>query len=191
MKCLTRLFAVVLVGTALMAGAAHAADSILHFGVGGGLAMPIGDLKDVNKGDYKAGFNGHVMMGIMPAGKNYALLVQGDYNQMSGKSTAVTTDRKAKIMDGTLDAVFVPPMNGTMHPYFGAGFGLYNVKFSSKTANVTTDASQSMLGFNGLVGFNMKAGEKMGWGLSAQYHTASKNGFNSTWIPVSLNVMFN
>lgn len=188
MKRFSRLCAVVLVGTALMAGAAHAADSVVHFGVGGGLALPVGDLKDLN---YNAGFNGNVRVGIKPAGKNFGLLVQGDYNQLGGDDLGITTNRKAKIMDATLDAVFMPPVEGKLHPYFGAGFGVYSVKTSQVTGTISSDNSDSMLGFNGLIGFSMKAGEKMGWGLSAQYHTASKNNFNSTWIPITLNVMFN
>ncbi len=188
MKRFTHAFAVMLVGTALLAGAAQAADSVVHFGVGGGVAVPVGDLKDAL---YNAGFNGHVTALVMPAGKNFGLAFQGDYNQLGGDDISITTDRKAKIMDGIVDAVLAPPMQGNIHPYFGAGFGLYSVKTSSMTGNVAASSTKSMLGFNGLVGFHMKAGAKMGWGLSAMYHTASKDNFNNAWIPVCLNVMFN
>lgn len=189
MKRFARMFAVVVLGAALSAVAAHASESMVHFGVGGGLSMPVGDLKDAN---YNAGFNGHVIVGVMPAGKNYGLCFTGAYNQLGGDDIGTSTvDRKVKVIGGSVDAVFMPPMEGKVKVYLGAGVDVDNIKSSQTTNNIATDYSSTQLGFNGMAGFNMKAGGKMSWGLGAAYHTASKDGSTSAWIPISLNIMFN
>ncbi len=97
-----------------------------YIGVGGGLAVPVGDLSDAAK----TGWMGQLVGGYTSRGGLLGARIDATYGQNSLKTTG-----NVKLVGATGNVVVTPghrPAN--IHPYFLAGAGLYRVSSTGGTA---------------------------------------------------------
>jgi hypothetical protein len=153
----------VVLGLALQASAAVAQDTTTYrsssstssaspvkFGLGGGVAIPLGDFKRGNK----VGWLGTGMVVFRPSGSPVGFQVDGSYMQMKFKSPGAG---KTEVIDGTANIVFTIPTSDatTFKPYILGGAGIYNIKGKP---DVGASSSVTKFGINGGLGFEIGRG---------------------------------
>ncbi len=172
-------------------------SSSVHFGIGGGVALPTGDLKD---SEFNTGFHGRASLGIMPAGKNYGLCVDAGFVSLPTDTyvdveTDVTASAKYRALSGDLCALITVPTEGKATPWVKFGVGVYNHKISVDASdgetNVSVSGSETKVGFTGGVGVSFKMSGGKAFGLDASLHSVSSDGTSFVWIPVGVHFMFN
>lgn len=139
--------------------------------VGGGLSMPMGDLKDA----VKAGWLGQVVGGFK-VNDMFGVRVNGSYGQNSEKSPG--TD-KVKFIGAMGDVTVSPKMAGSISPYVLAGAGMLNSKAGG--------ASSTAFAWNAGAGIGFAAGS-LGLYLEARFLSAKKSGVTSNMIPITVGV---
>jgi hypothetical protein len=153
-------------------------------GVGGGAAIPVGKLADVQK----TGYNAIVMLAIGVSDLPFGVRFDGMYNSLSETKSPPTgvTSANLRVSAGIVNLVFAFP-GTTAKAYVLAGGGYYNAK-----ADLPGAKSQGDWGFNG--GF----GATFGFGpfatfFETRYHSVSRKqseGGVYQFIPVTIGFMF-
>jgi opacity protein-like surface antigen len=168
-----RKLAVVLFAVAslcLMAFPAFAAKGDMAFGVGGGLAVPMGQLADKDYANMKLGYDGGLFFDYMLS-KEIALGVDGSYAMTSNKDDS---DLKGTSMQYGAHVKYFVPTGGQFLPYLNLGLAGYTrgVKFPDAIATeIGTDkATQTVLGMNAGVGVDYNVTPMVGIGVNGAYH---------------------
>ena len=143
--------------------------------VGGGLLMPMGDYKNVDK----TGFLGQAGVGF-PAGP-IGIRIEGDYGQTSHKSP---TSGNTKIIGGMGAAVYHFKTPAGVTPYVLGGVGMYNVKVTGSVA-----ASETKFAFGVGAGLEMKM-TAMSLYLEAKYMNIATSNSATTFIPITVGLRF-
>ena len=128
---------------ALMAPIAMA-QAQLKFGIGAGVSMPGGDIKDGLETGYHVLANAAVQPPLSPVG----LRVDGAWNQFSEKSPGTDNFR---IMSLSANAILGMPGAMVVKPYAIGGVGMYNSKSSAANSESSND-----------LGVNLGAGVSFG-----------------------------
>jgi hypothetical protein len=148
----------------------------VQIGVALGAAVPLSDLGN----SFNTGFNvtGTIAINVplLPVG----FRIDAAYNQFSAKGTS---NVNAKIAGVSGNVVFGMP-GVVITPYFIGGVGYYRVS-SSATGSVASNN----------FGFNAGAGLKIpllvfAAFIEARYNRVSENGGSTSFIPVTVGVMF-
>jgi opacity protein-like surface antigen len=167
----------------LGATSAHAQSGIA-VGIGGGVSIPTGSpLKD----DVKTGWNGTASLQFKPPASPVGFQVDGMYQQLKAKSTAVTPDlNKYEIWSGTGDIVFWFPVSKEtkVRPYILGGGGVYNIKQKFLTTT-TPSASVTKFGINAGAGFDFDLQSRVGIFLEGRFHNVFVTGSDEKFIPIS------
>ena len=165
--------------------------TILHpvqIGVAAGAAVPVSDLGN----SFSTGFNvtGTIAINVplLPIG----FRIDAAYNQLGAKGPTTTptspsggsSNVNAKIAGVTGNVVFGIPGAIVISPYLIGGVGYYRVS-SSATGSVASNN----------FGFNAGAGVKLPLLVfsafaEARYNRVSENGGSTSFIPVTVGVMF-
>jgi opacity protein-like surface antigen len=134
---------------ASVAGAGSLAAQGVRFGIGGGLLMPMGDYKDLDKAGFLVGADGTYWM----AGNALGIRLDASYSQTSEKSGVPA--HKVKMIGGLAEIVyaFLTPAD-QIRPYILGGVGMFNVKLVGSGA----DTSETKVGFGGGAGLAFKVG---------------------------------
>ena len=120
-----------------------------YFGIGGGLAVPVGDFSE----GVKTGWLGQAIGGFTTRGGIFGGRADVSFGQNSLKGGG----GKIQLVGGNVDVVLTPghrPAN--FHPYLLAGLGLYN----AKPAGGATGSSETKLAINGGLGVQFHLGHR-------------------------------
>jgi len=178
---MTRMLSKIAIATtalALTAGAAAAQRPQLS--VGGGVAVPTGDLGEAQS----AGWHGQVSMGYRPPMYPIGFRVDGLYHDMAGDLSAGQNFRTAAV---TGNVVLEAP-GLAVRPYLIGGVGYYNTKFQGA-------ASRDGVGLNGGVGLKFRLADIESF-VEARYHSAMNaigpdgNERAAGFVPITFGVSF-
>jgi opacity protein-like surface antigen len=159
----------------------------VQIGVALGGAIPLSDFGKL----FNTGYNLTGTIGVNPAGTPVGFRIDAAYNQFGAKRTTavpngaiVTLGRvNAKIAGVSGNVVFGMP-GVVITPYLIGGVGYYRVS-SSATGSVASNN----------FGFNAGAGVKIpliafSTFIEARYNRISENGGSTSFVPVTVGVMF-
>jgi opacity protein-like surface antigen len=132
-----------------LAGVGGLSAQAFRYGVSGGLLMPMGDYKDIDKAGYLVGVDGTYWL----TGNQVGIRLDASYSTTSEKSGVPV--HKTKMLGGMAEVVyaFMTPAD-PIRPYILGGAGLFNVKLSAGGA----DTSKTKFGFGGGAGLAFKLG---------------------------------
>ena len=170
----------VLTAAALAVTAGSAAAQRPQLGIGGGVAVPTGDLGQAQS----AGWHGQISMGYRPPMFPLGFRVDGLYHDMAGDVPSAASFRTAAV---TGNVVLEAPALA-VRPYLIGGVGYYNTKFQGL-------ASRDGLGFNGGVGLKFRLADLESF-VEARYHTALNaigpdgNERSASFVPITFGVSF-
>jgi hypothetical protein len=186
MKGMLKALTAVAMATAFTASTAHAQTPVT-FGVGGGVALPLGDFSDASK----LGFQGTALVQFAPANLPVGFRVDGTYMQNNYSDDLVTAfgeDGKTQTIFGTANVVytFKTAPESRFHPYLIAGGGVYNVKDKPETS---ASSSVTKFGINGGAGFDMSAGAATVF-IEGRFHNVFISGGNVNFVPITIGVKF-
>jgi hypothetical protein len=172
---LKKIFAAALAGVALISFQASAQTAV-HFGVAGGVAIPVGGLSD----NVNTGFNGTVTVGLNPTMIPLGIRIDGAYNQFGVKSALGGGNLHYTSVTGNL--VYKIPGAG-FSPYAIGGAGWYNAGASGGGGSTNN------------FGFNIGGGISMALSgfdtfLEARFNQAQTAGTPARYVPITFGVMF-
>ncbi len=177
-----RLLAVLVAGTLIIAPAMAHAQLNSSFGIGGGLAVPVSDLRDITDAGYN--LEGHLSLGapLIPLG----VRLEVGYNGFNVKSS-ILSGGTVRILSGTVNGTVALGPTGAS-PYLIGGVGAYNRSSSGSGAS-----SDKTVG-----GVNVGGGLRFPLGLlstfiEARYHVLLGNqqdGTNLQYIPITFGINF-
>lgn len=192
---------------AIAAGTAQAQRGLVplphyEYGVGLGLSAVSGDVGDLGS----TGWHVQGSFGVRRPGSTVGYRFDLAYHGIGSKTYVDTqgsvTRSEPRVVSATADAVFRMPVTGEMTPYFLAGVGLYNTRYSFSSSGLSVSDSKTAFGLNGGFGLEFKL-SGMSTLVEARYHYAfdatptfgspAYTGIHShglELIPVSVIVMF-
>ncbi len=145
------------------------AQSVVGIGIGGGVAMPMGDFGDA----FKMGFGGGAGLFIYPSGSRIGLRADVGYMTFDDE---LDLDIKAEPLT-VMGSLLVPLTTGSSAtPYLVGGAGL-----------MSDDGSA--LALQGGLGVSIGTGSTRFF-IEGKYVTASKDGFRTSYIPLIAGVSF-
>lgn len=152
-------------------------------GIGGGAAIPVGKLGDVQK----TGYSALVILAVGSPDGPLGVRFDGIYNNLTHTTTPTgTTSADFRVAGALVNIVYAFP--GTYaKPYMLAGGGWYGSKVDTTGAK-----SQSNLGFNAGVGTTFGFGPAAAF-IEARYHTISRSvekGGVFQFVPITFGLMF-
>lgn len=183
MKQLFRAMGISLLSSLMFA---HSALSQRSYAValGGGAAIPVGRLSDVQT----TGYNGIVALAMGVAELPIGVRIDGIYNTFQSRTVPVggpsTSDLRVMGVLGNL--IFAFP-GTTAKPYVLVGGGLYNTK-----SDVSGAKSANDFGFNAGIGATFRVGPFATF-LESRYHTISRKsegGGVMQFVPITVGLMF-
>lgn len=183
MKQLFRVIGIALFSSLMFA---HSALSQRSYAValGGGAAIPVGKLSDVQT----TGYNGIVALAIGVAELPIGVRIDGIYNTFQSRTAPVggpsTSD--LRIMGALGNLIFAFP-GTTAKPYVIIGGGLYSTK-----TDVSGAKSENDFGFSAGVGATFGVGPFATF-LESRYHTISRKaeeGGVMQFVPITVGLMF-
>jgi Outer membrane protein beta-barrel domain len=148
----------------------------VQLGVALGGAIPMSDFGK----SFNTGYNLTGTIGINPAGMPVGFRIDAAYNQFGAKGT---TNVNAKIA-GVSGNVVLSMAGAQMTPYLIGGVGYYRVS-SSATGTVASNH----FGFNAGAGLQIPLSGFVTF-IEARYNRISENGGSTSFIPVTVGVMF-
>jgi opacity protein-like surface antigen len=155
-------------------------------GVGGGAAIPVGKLSNVQN----TGYNGLVVLAVGSAELPIGVRFDGIYNNLVKNSvpegSPAATSSDLRIIAGLFNLVFAFP-GTSAKPYLLAGGGLYSIK-----SNVADTKAKNDFGFNAGAGITFGLGPFAAF-LESRYHTISRNeadGGVIQFVPITVGLLF-
>jgi outer membrane protein W len=132
----------------------------------GGVAVPVGDLSDKNKGNAGVGFNigGTFDYFVTDA---IGIGIDGAYSSSSDKDNS---DIKFKTTNFGGHLEWLLPTGGKVIPYLGAGVGYYNRKVEATSGSFSSSFTKGGIGANGGVGVGYMATDKLSIVVDGRYH---------------------
>ena len=151
-------------------------------GIGGGAAIPVGKLGDVQKTGYSALLALALGSPDLPLGLRF----DGIYNKLTRAETSTATTADLRVAGAIVNLVYAFP--GTYaKPYVVAGAGWYSSKIDTVDAK-----AQNNFGFNAGLGTTFGFGPAAAF-LEARYHTISRSvekGGVFQFVPITFGLMF-
>lgn len=152
-------------------------------GIGGGAAIPVGKLADVQK----TGFSGLAALAIGVADLPLGVRFDGIYNNLpAGAQSGTTVNSDFRVMGALANLIFAFP-GTSAKPYVIVGGGLYNSK-----ADVDGAKSQNNFGFNAGLGATFGVGP-LAIFLESRYHSVSRKAAKGgvfQFVPITAGLMF-
>ncbi|HJP61421.1 MAG TPA: outer membrane beta-barrel protein [Gemmatimonadaceae bacterium] len=152
-------------------------------GIGGGAAIPVGKLGDVQK----TGYSALVALALGSADLPIGFRLDGIYNNLTHTNTPTgTTSADFRVAGAIVNLVYAFP--GTYaKPYVVAGTGWYRSKVDTADAK-----AQSNIGFNAGLGTTFGFGPAAAF-VEARYHTISRSvakGGVFQFVPITFGLLF-
>lgn len=162
--------------------ASSSAQKGYALGIGGGAAIPVGKLGDVQKTGYSALLALAVGSPEMPIGLRF----DGIYNNLTRATPATATTGDLRVVGALANLIYAFP--GTYaKPYLLAGAGWYGSKVDTVGAK-----SQNNVGYNAGLGVTFGFGPAAAF-VEARYHSISRNAAKGgvfQFVPVTFGLMF-
>ena len=163
--------------------AAAAAQRGYAIGIGGGAAIPVGRLGDVQS----TGYSAEVVLAVGSPDSQFGVRFDGIYNSLTHATRpAGVQTADFRVYGALLDFVYAFP--GTYaKPYVLAGAGWYGSKLDTTAAK-----TQNNLGFNAGLGITFGFGPAAAF-LESRYHSISRtvaNGGVYQFVPITFGLMF-
>lgn len=154
----------------------------VRIGVGGGLLIPMGNYKDINKMGWLVG--GDVTYWL--AGAPVGIRADVQYSQTSAKSGVIAPD--TKLLGGLAEVVYAFGTKADqIRPYILGGVGMYNVKFSAGGVS----QSDTKVGFGGGAGLALKVGTGgTRVFVEGKFVSVSTSGSSLTFVPIRAGIRF-
>jgi len=188
--------------TASLAGMAVAAQGrALQFGVGTGLAVPVGDYHAAASGEgFNTSWQGLAFVALRARTRPIALRVDLGYGANSANAVLKNdltatfgrpSDEKVTLLGGNLDLVYQAASPARVRPYLLAGIGAYHQTISVTTGNSTADTPDTKFAWNvgGGLSYSLRG---VGLFLEGRYiNVVAVAGFPRTTVfPITLGVRF-
>jgi opacity protein-like surface antigen len=177
-----------LVGAMIVAGAvafsasAAQAQMPIHFGIGGGATVPIGDFKDA----VNTGFNVQGSLGFGVPMVPLGLRLDVTYDRFGVKNAGGNLG----VLGGQLNALYTLMPTPMVSPYITGGVGVYNAKYSSSDGfPADFNTSQTKFGWNAGAGLSFHLAGFSTF-VEARYRSIMTEGQSSNMIPITVGVMF-
>lgn len=172
-----------LLGLSISVPVTVSAQKSYALGVGGGAAIPVGKLGDVQK----TGYSALVILAVGSPDGSIGLRFDGIYNNLTHSTTpAGTPSADFRVAGVLVNLVYAFP--GTYaKPYLIAGSGWYGSRVDTTGAK-----SQSNVGFNAGLGTTFGFGPAAAF-IEARYHTISRSvakGGVFQFVPITFGLMF-
>jgi hypothetical protein len=154
-------------------------------GLGGGAAIPVGKLSDVQK----TGYNAMAVLAVGSADLPIGVRFDGIYNNLRGANSisgSSATNSDLRVIAALVNLVYAFP-GTSAKTYILAGGGLYNSK-----ADVSGASSQNNAGFNAGLGATFGFGPVAAF-IEARYHSISRSAAKGgvfQFVPITLGFMF-
>ncbi len=167
---------------AMLAGAGTANAQVatvlkpVQLGVALGGAIPLSDFGK----SFNTGFNVTGTVGVNPAGLPVGFRIDAAYNQFGAKATTTVS---AKIA-GVSGNVVLSMAGAQMAPYLIGGVGYYRV-----SSSLTGSVASNHFGFNAGAGLQIPLSGFATF-IEARYNRISENGGSTSFVPVTVGVMF-
>ncbi|HEX5385930.1 MAG TPA: hypothetical protein VFW66_04450 [Gemmatimonadales bacterium] len=129
--------------------------SPVKFGIGGGLAVPLGTLNSQDK----LGWHGQAYVRFRPSGSPIGFQVDGNYAQLKLEPGIPGFPGKTQIIDGTADIVFTIPTSTetVVKPYLLGGAGIYRLEINPDDESLR-NRHVTKFGLNGGAGLDFGNG---------------------------------
>jgi hypothetical protein len=166
-----------------VAPSAAFAQKTYAIALGGGAAIPVGKLADVQK----TGVSGLAALAIGVSDLPLGVRFDGIYNNLRAKTQSGTTVNSDFRVIGVLANLIFAFPGTSAKPYIIVGGGLYNSK-----VDVAGAKSENNLGFNAGVGATFGVGP-LAIFLESRYHSVSRNaekGGVFQFVPITAGLMF-
>src|SRR5688500_18710969 len=153
------LAAVALVwGSLSTAGTAVALESPVHFGLGGGMSVPVGDAGDA----LKEGFHVRGILSVKPPVLPFGIRGVLGYQKLNLDDTMPGVEGTGKILSGLANLTFGASA-GPLRPYVTAGLGAFSVKSELESGSGTTSKTETKFGIDAGVGLEIKLSSLKGF----------------------------
>ena len=168
-----------------VASVATVAAQGVHFGLGGGLIMPLSDYKNVDNVGWHALGKLDIAIPMSPVG----IRVDGVFGQTKHKDIGGSpVDGKTQLIGGLVNLVYkIPVPAPVVKPYLLGGGGVYNLKITVPSASV--DTSETKFTWDLGVGATFGAGPASFF-AEARYVSIQESGGSTKFIPVTVGVSF-
>jgi hypothetical protein len=189
-----------LLGSSTVTAQTRSEPSPVKFGIGGGLAVPLGTFDDNDK----LGWQGQALITFRPSGSPVGFRVDGNYMQMKwepGYSAfiggASAGAGKTQVIAGSANIVFTFPTSEETRfkPYILGGAGVYNIRENPDATGVPT-GSVTKFGINGGAGFDIGAGGAVLF-VEGRFHNVFSGTINNiggtssaSLIPITVGIKF-
>jgi hypothetical protein len=153
-------------------------------GVGGGAAIPVGKLSDLQS----TGYSGIVVLAIGVAELPIGVRFDGIYNKFVHRTVPVGSPSTSdlRVAGALVNLVFAFP-GSSAKPYAIVGGGLYNTK-----GDIAGAKSANHFGFNAGLGVTFGLGPFAGF-LESRYNTISRNAAKGgviQFVPITIGLLF-
>jgi opacity protein-like surface antigen len=181
----------------LAAPASAQVPKFWHIGVGGGVTVPVGNIKDTLKQGYTFQAVGSLNLPGMPVGLRASFNYQ-KFNQKVDQSVDTGNEATGTIMSGLGNAQFSLIKVGPIRPYVAAGLGAFRVG-SETTLDGNSETDSSMhFGINGAAGAEFTFGSVLGYVEARLENIYTEKGFSDQvtdrstiqFVPVVFGLMF-
>lgn len=182
MKQLFRLIAITLFASLTFAHSALCQRSYA-LALGGGAAIPVGKLSDVQG----AGYNGIVALAVGVAELPIGVRIDGIYDSFRSRTTPVGVPSSDLRIIGALGNLIFAFPGTNAKPYILVGGGLYNTKSDASGAK-----SENDFGFSAGLGATFGVGPFATF-VESRYHTISRKadkGGVMQFVPITVGLMF-
>ena len=178
-----RFIAAVIAASALTAPTiAHAQTATVlkpvRLGVALGGSLPLGDFGDA----VNTGYNATAIVALQPEGMPLGFRIEGGFNQFGFKAGG----GNANIFGVTGNALFNVAGGPALSPYIIGGAGYYH---ESVSGTLVKGAAENHFGFNIGAGLNIPL-TGFDTFVEARYHRISENGTSTSFVPVTVGILF-
>lgn len=162
----------------------------IRIGIGGGVVMPMGDYKNVDKLGWVAGADVTYWLASAPVG------IRGDfeYSQTSHKDqSGVAIGGNSKLVGGLAEIVYAFGTHAAqVRPYVLGGIGYYHLKVKADVPVLgTIESSESKVGFGGGAGIALKVGSgNTRVFVEGKYVSVRTTGGSTNFIPIRAGIRF-
>jgi hypothetical protein len=168
-------------------------SSPVRFGIMGGATIPLSDLSD----DAKTGWNAGALVTFGVPLVPVSFRIDGQWHQMSGKTTQDFAAPDFRIIDGTANIVYTFGSALPTKFYLIGGIGAYNER--AKDPDTDISASSTKFGLNAGVGFKFQL-TGFATFIEARYHNVihgteigdvnTGNAKSLQFLPISVGITF-
>lgn len=159
------------------------ANAQLKLGVGGGIALPMGDFGDAVKTGFGVNVGGKYMLN-----DNMALGLDLGYHMFSAKEEVDGYDLKFSVIPIAPSFTYYFATEG-FKPYAGVNVGFYMGKTKVEYEGVSMSTTETKLGFAPILGFEYALGEKMGLDVNAKYNYITSDP-STTYLGINVGLVF-